>query len=90
MDHHYVKVFADIERDAQDLFRWDTPDEIGKSLATFTTQMGRIILAHEIYLLSVRISTGEARAGKETGASLIIGNETQPRHAVGQRYNSIS
>jgi len=56
------------------------------SLAAFTTQMGRMILAHEKYLLSVRISTGEARAGKETGASLIVDNETQPRHAVGQTY----
>jgi len=52
--------------------------------------MGRIILAHEIYLLSVRIPTGEARAGKETGASLIVEYETRPRHGVGQRYNFIS
>jgi hypothetical protein len=52
--------------------------------------MGRFVLAHEIYLLSLNVTTGETGAGKETGASLIVANEIQPRHVVGQRYNFIS
>jgi hypothetical protein len=86
MDHGHMKVFADVHRDAQDLFRRDPSDEIGKSLATITTQMGRTFFTHEIYLLSVRRPTSEARAGKEVCASLIVGNELQPRRAVGRRY----
>jgi ribosomal protein S16 len=36
VDYGYMKVFADIQRDAQDLLRWNTSDEIGKSLTAFT------------------------------------------------------
>jgi hypothetical protein len=81
-----MKVFADVHRDAQDLFRRDPPDEIGKNLATVTTQMSRTYFTHEIYLLSVRIPTDEARAGNGLCASLIVGNELRPRRAVGRKY----
>ena len=48
--------------------------------------MGRTILAHEIYLLSVNVPTGETGAGKDVGAFLIVANEVRPRLVVGRRY----
>jgi hypothetical protein len=86
MDHGHVKVFAEVHRDAQDLFRRNSSDEIGKSTATIPTQMGRTIFTHEMSLLFVRKPTREASAGNGLCATLIVGNEHQPHLAVGRRY----
>lgn len=45
VNHCHMKVFADIQGDAQDLLRWNTPDEIDKSLTALTAQMGKTFLA---------------------------------------------
>src|SRR3990172_9108747 len=86
MDHHDVKVFADVQGDAQDMFRRNTPSEIGESLTACPSQMGRTFLAHGKYLLCTKVPTDEARAGNWSCASPMVGNEIRPRRLVGRRY----
>ena len=51
-----MEVLANVQRDAQDVFRGNPPDEIGKGLAAWPTDMGGRFLVHGKDLLSGKCS----------------------------------
>jgi hypothetical protein len=87
VDHHDMKVFADIQRDAQELFRGNSSNQRRKSLTAFTTQMDRTFRTHGLDLLVGHVPSSEAQAGTNVDASLMVTNEMEPRRSLGQRYS---
>ena len=90
MNHHDMEVLADIQGDAQDLLRRDTPNLVSERLSAFTPQVGTSFSAHGCYLRLlkrlVRMPIGEVRTGPRDCASPAIDNGIRPRHMMGRRY----
>jgi hypothetical protein len=87
VDHRHMKVFANVNGDAQNPFGGNPSNEFGKCLSALTAQMVNSFLTHGMYLLSVKDGIhlrGQSRMSM--GASPVIHNETRPRLVVGLRY----
>jgi hypothetical protein len=82
-----MEVLANVQRDAQDVFRGKPPDEIGKSLTAWPTYMGGSLLVHGKNLLSVSVPHDEASAGTGWVRLPTLLLRASLANTVGQHYS---
>jgi len=86
VDHHDVKILANIQGDAQGTFRGDVTNSVGEGLTAIAFQMGGRFVTQGWYLLSAKSDPAREIAEGLACASPVFDDGLRSRAAAGRRF----